>query len=191
MLRHPIERITSVASFDKRRNYRNSKNIIKNSNISFRGYIKAYLHDGTPASIRNMHTLRFAGDDRGSPPVTEKDLCRATEYINSCRNVGILEYFDESMVLFEENLKPFFPCLDLSYIVQNAHQKPQTQQQRISDLRIQLGEELFEILLARNAYDLTLYESTKSLFLQRIGQIENFPQKLRDFRERYRNIQQK
>ncbi len=188
MLRHPIERVSSVAYFDKKRNYRLSKNIIRDTNISIRGYIKAYLRDGTPASIRNMHTLRFAGDDRGSPPATKKDFQRAIDYIKRSKNIGLLEAFDESMVLFEENLRPIFPTLDLSYIIQNAHQKRQTEQQKISNLRMQIGEELFEILLVKNTYDLKLYKNTKKLFLKRIGEIDNFPQKLHDFRERCRNL---
>ncbi len=188
MLRHPIERVTSVALFDKRRNYRNSKDVIRNPKVSLRGYIKSYLRDGTPASIRNMHTLRFAGDDRGSPPATSEDLRQAESCVNSCRNIGILEVFDESMVLFEENLKPFFPKLDLSYIIQNAQQKPQTQQQRMASLKMRIGKELFEILLAKNAYDLKLYENTKKIFFQRIEEIDNFSKKLYNFRARCRNL---
>jgi len=153
MFRHPIERVTSVAAYDKKRNFRNSTcNIIKNHKITLRGYIKSYLRDGTPASIRNVHTMRFAGEDRGTCPATQKDFNKAIAALNQCPTVGLVNNgaFDESMVLFEEHLKPAFPNIDLSYIKQNVHQRPQSINQRLRQLEEQIGEELFNILLYKN-----------------------------------------
>lgn len=183
VFRHPIERVTSVAKFDKMRNYRNSIGIIKNRNVGIKGYVKAYLRDGTPASIRNMHTQRFAGKDQGSP-TTQKDFKQAVETVNQLKTIGLVEAFDESMVLFEEHLRPIFPNLDLAYRIQNVHQRPQSIEQRINNLRSQLGEELFKILLAKNDKDLKLYSIVKSHFYDTIKKIENFSTKLRDFQKR-------
>jgi len=188
MFRHPVERVTSVAAFEKKRHYRNSKGIIKDANVGIKGYIKAYLRNNTPASIRNMHTLRYAGDDKGQP-ATKEDFNKAVDTVEHCKTIGLVEAFDESMVLFEEHLKPIFPNLDLAYVIQNVHQQQQSIEQRIENLRSQLGEELFEILLAKNDKDLRLYEIVKGNFYERINCIENFSEKLKFFRKRCSDLQ--
>lgn len=187
MFRHPIERVTSVAAYEKKQNYRNSLGTITDIEIGLQGYVEAYLRDGTPASIRNMHTLRFAGRDNGRP-VTEEDFAKAVTTVRQCKTIGMVEYFDESMVLFEEILRPSFPTLDLAYIVQNVYQRPQSIEDRIHQLRISLGEELFDSLLTKNLMDLKLYDIVKSNFQQRIEGIPNFSFKLEQFRERCRNL---
>jgi len=185
MFRHPIERITSVAAYDKRRNYRNSAcNIIKNHKITIKGYVKAYLRDGAPASIRNVHTMRFAGEDRGTPPATQEDFNKAVKTLKRCPSIGLVEEFDTSMVLFEEQLKPVFPNLDLSYIKQNVHQMPQSVEKRIRKLREQLGDELFKILLAKNEKDVRLYAMFKASFYKKVQEIDNFSDKLQNFKKR-------
>lgn len=183
MYRHPIERVTSVAAYEKKQNYRNSLGTITDIEIGLQGYVEAYLQDGTPASIRNMHTLRFAGRDNGRP-VTEEDFTRAVKTLKECKTIGMVEHFDESMVLFEEVLRPSFPSLNLAYLVQNVYQRPQSIEERIQKLRIDLGEELFEVLLAKNMMDLKLYDIVKNHFLQRIEEIPDFTIKLAHFRER-------
>jgi len=109
--------------------------------------------------------------------------------VEHCKTIGLVEAFDESMVLFEELLKPVFPDLNLAYVIQNVLQKKQSIKERIENLRSQLGEELFEILLAKNNKDLLLYEIVKGHFYERINNIENFPEKLQDFRKRCSELQ--
>ena len=188
MCRHPIERVTSVAAYEKKQNYRNSLGTITDTKIGLQGYVESYLKDGTPASIRNMHTLRFAGRDNGRP-VTEEDFATAVATLEQCQTIGVVEYFDESMVLFEEVLQPIFPHLDLAYIIQNVHQRPQSIDSRIEALRGQLGEGLFATLVQKNSMDLQLYDIVKSRFQQRIEAIPDFALKLASFRDRCRNLQ--
>lgn len=187
MCRHPIERVTSVAAYEKKQNYRNSLGTITDTEIGLRGYVEAYLKEGTPASIRNMHTLRFAGRDNGCP-VTEEDFGNALATLEQCKTIGVVEYFDESMVLFEESLRPYFPNLDLAYIIQNVHQKPQSVERRIQELRGHLGDELFEILVQKNNMDLRLYGIIKEHFQKRLGEIPDFQEKLAQFRKRCRDL---
>lgn len=187
MCRHPIERVTSVAAYEKKQNYRNSLGTITDTEIGLQDYVQAYLKDGTPASIRNMHTLRFAGRDNGRP-VTEEDFAKALLTAEQCQTIGVVEFFDESMVLFEERLRPVFPNLNLAYVIQNVHQKPQSIDSRVQTLRGQLGEELFEGLLSKNMMDIKLYDLVKERFQQRIKAIPDFVDKLEKFRGRCRDL---
>lgn len=183
MVRHPIERVTSVAAFEKKQRYKNTFGVINNPSIGIREYVEAFLQDGTPASFRNIHTLRFAGRDNGLP-VTEDDFLVARSTLEQCQSIGLVEFFDESMVLFEEILKPKFPLLDLSYIIQNVYQEPRGIDERIAELAAQLGHDLFTRLENKNVMDLKLYEMAKNRFHERIREIPNFASKLRTFRGR-------
>lgn len=190
MVRHPIERVTSVAAFEKKQKYRNTFGTIADSAIGIQGYVEAFLRDGTPASIRNIHTLRFAGRDNGYP-VSDDDFARAIRTLEQCPTIGMVEFFDESMVLFEEVLQTRFPQLDLAYIIQNVHQTPQGIGERILKLQTELGEDLFGRLLSKNAMDMRFYDLVKQIFHERIGAVPDFPLKLEKFRNRCREIEQK
>lgn len=187
MCRHPIERVTSVAAYEKKQEYRNTLGTITDPNIGLRDYVAAYLKDGTPASIRNIHTLRFAGRDNGCP-VTADDYERALATVGKYETIGVVEYFDESMVLFEEVLRPVFPNLDLAYLKQNVHQEPNSIDARIKSLQVQLGDTLFDLLLQKNSMDIKLYEAVKERFRERIGAIPDFSGKLERFRGRCRDL---
>jgi hypothetical protein len=187
MFRHPIERVTSVAAYEKKQEYLNSLGTITDTNIGLREYVAAYLKDGTPASIRNIHTLRFAGRDNGCP-VSDDDLARAVATVSLCQTIGVVEFFDESMVLFEEILQPVFPGLDLSYIKQNENQPPQSVDERIKSLKEQLGGDLYEMLVEKNAMDMKLYEIVKLRFHERIGAMSGFSLKLKLFRDRCHSL---
>lgn len=183
LYRHPIERVTSVAAYEKRQNYRNSLGTITNVDIDMCGYVKAYLEPGTPASIRNMHTLRFAGRDNGMP-VTDEDFAKAVDTLDNCPTIGLVEAFDESMVLFEEHLRPIFPSLNLAYIPQNVMQVAEPLEKRIQNLKTEIGNETFEMLCKKNEFDLRLYELAKVRFKERLASIPDFHKKLHSFRAR-------
>ena len=183
LYRHPIERITSVASYEKKQGYKNSLGTISEKHVTLSEYVSAYLSKGKPASIRNMHTLRFAGRDNGTP-VTDTDYQKALATLKNIPTIGLVRRYDESMVLFEESLRPYFPDLDLAYIPQNINQPPATIEQRLLQLRDELGDELYEQLCRANEYDLRLYVKTCELFEERIARIDHFESKLAEFRKR-------
>lgn len=183
MLRHPIERVTSVAAYEKKQGFRNTHGNISDHSQGIKEYINAYMQDGSPATIRNIHVLRFAGRDNGLP-VTDQDYQKAVATLRRIDTVGLVEYFDESMVLFEELLRPIFPQLDLAYIPQNVRQDPKGRHERLDQLHAELGDELFSLLCEKNRMDLELYHLAQEVFRDRIRNIPRFDYKLEDFRKR-------
>ncbi len=183
MVRHPIERVSSVFRYDQKRKFNNAQGLIPHQEVTIQEYVKIYLQHGTPAFIRNMHTLRFANRNNGTP-VTASDYQKAVSTLERTKTIGLVRRYDESMVLFEEHLRPHFPELDLAYIPQNINQPPATIEQRLQHLREELGDALYEQLCRANEYDLRLYVKTCELFEERIARIDHFESKLAEFRKR-------
>ncbi|MFO7990227.1 MAG: hypothetical protein R6U16_12150, partial [Desulfotignum sp.] len=93
--------------------------------------------------------------------------------------------FDESMVLFEENLRSYFPKIDLSYKTQNINQKPdETIEQRIGKLKNEIGGNNFKSLVEHNQFDLSLYGYALRRFDNRLKKIPDFDAKLNEFKLR-------
>ena len=42
------------------------------------------------------------------------------DIVDKCQILGIVDRFDESLVIAEQMLKPYFPDIDISYIQQNV-----------------------------------------------------------------------
>ena len=106
--------------------------------------------------------------------------------------VGVVDRFDESMVVFEDELKKYFPQIDLSYIAQNVNQKEKkTLGEKQEEIRVLLGDKLFEQYKDANKNDEKLYTFANSLLDERIKNIENFDIKLTNFLERCKILRSK
>jgi len=106
-------------------------------------------------------------------------------FVDSVQLLGLVDRFDESMVLFEDELRPFFPNIDLSYRLQNAGQKMDVScEKRIERLEHDIGEEAFKKLVGSNIYDIELYSYARKLFDERIHNTKDMGAKLEAFRVR-------
>ena len=98
---------------------------------------------------------------------------------------GVVDRFDESMVVFEETLKPYFPEIDLAYIAQNVQiEKTLSRSEKHDTIKEALGESLFENVVSANQSDLELYAYANQLLDQRVENIVDFDKKLLAFEER-------
>ena len=139
-----------------------------------------------PPTIRNFHTLKSL-----NAPVNWRkemgsgDLSRAKDYIDSLEMLGIVEQFDESMLLFEKELTPFYKEVDLSYKKQNiTNVNNESTESRIERLKEQIGEDVFSLLLDRNKADLELYEYARKVFAKKLLEMKNLASNLKDLRDR-------
>lgn len=186
MFRHPIERVTSVYNFERKQINADTLGARYARNHDLREYVLWRMRFDVPPTIRNFHIYRTL-----PPPadwkreVDKADLAKAISYVESIEMLGFVEHFDESMVLFEETLRPFFPEIDLSYEIQNVGQpREKTQAERIEGLRQELGNDVFNLLMENNMKDLDLYGSARKSFNERINRVPSFNAKLADFRRR-------
>ena len=186
MFRHPIERVTSVYNFERRQTQADTLGAKFARDHSLREYVLWRMRNDVPPTIRNFQTFRcLSGKINWQNPLDKEDLQKAKSYINALELLGFVEYFNESMILFENLLIDFFPSIDLSYKAQNVGQKiDEPTEIRIEKLRREIGESAFELLLDRNWVDLELYRYAKEKFLSRLSNIRNFDELFENFRKR-------
>ncbi|WP_024335036.1 sulfotransferase family 2 domain-containing protein [Desulfotignum balticum] len=186
MFRHPIERVTSVYFFEKKQI--NAKTLgakfARTHDLS--EYIKWRLRPDVPRAIRNFHLFKLIPlPSNWKKQENSNDLKNAQKVVDDNMMTGFVEKFDESMVLFEEVLRPYFPDIDLSYKIQNVNQRlDDTTEKRIERLENEIGKKGFNSLMEHNRMDLDLYKYAWKQFEKKIQQISDFDAKLDEFKIR-------
>jgi hypothetical protein len=186
MFRHPVERITSVYNFEKRQKGVSTPGAISAKKYGLKSYVEWRMQPTVGATIRNFHFRKCLPPRRyQNKPFTDEEKNFALGYVTSIEMLGLVDRFDESMVLFESFLSDYYPSIDLSYVAQNIGQtKKQTSEERIAALKERVGNETFDLILQNNQEDLMLYNAAVELFEERLTKVPDFKKKLVDFRQR-------
>lgn len=187
LLRHPLLRMRSVYNFERvqRADTLGAKAAKR---MTFKDYVVWRMEAKTPATIRNLQTLYLARPrrPRQGRSCDAADFAEAMDFAKSLPALGIVEHYDESMVLLEESLRPYFPTLDLAYIRQNvslAHANDLGDDRAIAHTLQELGEAA-AMVIDRNSYDLALYQASLERFRAAVSGTSDFAAKLADFRKR-------
>lgn len=115
-LRNPIERIRSVYDFEKKQLPAITQGAIKAKKLNFKEYVAWYMQHDSPATIRNLQTIFLSGGKNDF----ERAFKSALNNLKKTQCIGIVDRYDESMVVFEDYLRDYFPGIDLSYIRRNT-----------------------------------------------------------------------
>ncbi len=169
-LRHPIERLRSVYSFE-RQQHAGTPGALMAKKLDFRTYVAWLMQDDVSAVIRNIHTRYLAGV-KGPKPLSKKHLRAAKNSIVRNPLIGVVDLFDESLKIFDMEFKKLGMVLDFSYKPQNVMQRTGITdcETRAREVLEELGE-LAAIVLDKNSFDLQLYYFAKQLIQLRIQQI--------------------
>jgi len=188
-LRHPIERIKSVYTFEQKQPAEASVGAKMAKELNFPEYVKWRMGDNVAATIRNCHT-NFLSGDGPNPSNLDKKFELAKQNLLQLPLIGIVDRYDETMVVFEEYLKEFFPNIDLSYVRKNVTDtsKDLSVEDKANKLLQSLDKDLQQLVLEKNAYDLELYKLANELLDEKIARIAEFQIKINDFKERCRAI---
>ena len=118
-------------------------------------------------------------------------LALAKAFLESCPLVGVVERFDESLVVFGETLQRYFENLDLSYRAQNVSSQPQTSaQDRIRQILDSMGSQK-DVFLDENQKDQRIYDFANALLDKRIQTIPDFESKLTELRDHNAKLHRK
>lgn len=161
-LRHPIDRVGSVYSFERRQPADSpglGVPIARSQDLA--GYARWRLADGNGAVIRNCQTVHLAGRERDmrTAVATDDDLRVAKQRLAELPFFGIVESFGESLKRMKAYLEHHLGPLDWGHTVHNrSPERKATLDERIAELQSTLGPGLYAELLEKNAHDLELYE---------------------------------
>jgi len=182
-LRHPIDRIGSIYRYERMYEPPLGPSAPVAKTSDFRGYVR-WLVDGfgRAGGIKNYQVRRLFYDGNfkksQSRNLTEKDLNLAKGRLLNAGFFGIVERFDDSLLLMKNYLQNGFPGMEYSYTIQNRSSDIANIEESIKDISDQLGSELYEQILEMNSLDLTLYNYALELFETRILKLKSFANKL-------------
>lgn len=187
-IRNTIDRVGSVYEFEKKQRAE-TPGAIHAKKLSFNDYVAWRMRLDFGATIREFQ-VRFSSGTMKKRIITEENLAQSKEQLASSRLTGLVELYDESMVIFEEDLKQNFEKIDLSYIRQNKGKRSKfSREDRISSVLDELEEDTKAQLLENNKLDIELHHFTEELVRKRMDEIENFDQKLANFKDRCEKLQ--
>jgi hypothetical protein len=154
-IRHPIDRIASAYYFEKKQISDNPSAILaKNTDLS--GYIDAHLAHGNISQCRNFQSHRLAQwfiGVRGEMPELALQAIEALPFI------GLVEAFDESIHCLSQWLSAHFPEFRPMAIAKNVGRTTETLEQKLADIRTEIGEARYEALLVANASDMAVFHA--------------------------------
>ena len=188
-IRHPVLRAQSVYTYE--RHQRSATPGAQHAKkLDFEKYIEWRMQKGVGRTIRNSQTIICA---KLLAPGRPFNLTRAKTFLELCPLMGIVERFDESMVVFEHHLQSYFQGLDLSYRRQNRGRdenkdQPKSINARASAILNTMGAQK-ELFLESNKNDQMLYRFANKLLDERIQSIEDFGAHLTEFQERKARLQ--
>lgn len=185
-LRHPVERIASVYAFERRQEADTlGAKAAKEKN--FAEYVQWRMQHNVPRTIREYQTSNIAGyHDQPLRDQANADwLLRSSNHMLAIDCVGVVDRYEESMVVLEDRLSRFFPDLDLAFQAQNVTRPDDGKgvDERVVETLKKLGP-LAADVLRMNSFDLALYRQANQQLDAALASIPDVGTKLDEFRER-------
>ena len=160
ILRNPVDRVISHYYYAKNNPYHYLYNDIKNKNISLVDYVSRNMTNETENGQTQLLTACEGVCNHEHFELAKKNIQK--HFIT----FGIMEYFDESMILFKNILKweayPF-------YLKQNEGRNKKEND---------VTEEVISIIMQKNHYDIELYNWAVKIFSENIALIPEFNNEL-------------
>jgi len=188
-LRHPLDRAISIYTFNRRRKDANERPGVKKAkSLNLNDYLDWALKRKKFMVIKNFQVL-FLSDKSVESSVETSDFTIASKRLEDCQIVGVVDKFDESLVVAEDFLEKYFNKIDLTYKKQNVSYKRSGDFfHKLQNGNLEIDDNVFDEFSQKNNFDLKLYEKTNEELKKRIKKIDNFEKKLSDFQQRCKNI---
>jgi tetratricopeptide (TPR) repeat protein len=144
------------------------------------------MQDDTPATVRNSQSIFLAGRGPRISQVTPDIFASASANLLKNDFTGVLDRYEESMVVLEEQLSPIFGNIDLSFVRANITDKDigKSIEEKVEAILDSLPKELAKRAIEKNFYDLKLYKMANDLLDIKISTIEDFENRLESFKYR-------
>ena len=163
-VRHPIDRIASAYSFEKKQGGDGFGSVLAR-NTTLKGYCETRLALGYDRQCKNFHVDRFASMFE---PAFGSELERAIKAFEMLPFVGLVEAFDKSLQQLESWLKSEgFEDIAIAPKEHNVSRDNKvTIDEKLAALEEEMGKDMYARLLVENADDMALYERVKERFAE-------------------------
>lgn len=152
--RHPIDRIASAYAFERTQGAETPGSILARQ-TNLKGYVEAQLERGRYSQCRNFHISRIAHMFKDK---TGSQAALAITAVESLPFIGLVEEFDQSMSRLIDWLKPQFPTIRKITVTKNVSRDHRLSlEQKLRQIRLEIGGECYQRLLEANADDLALF----------------------------------
>lgn len=154
--RHPIDRIASAYAFEKKQGGDGfGPTLARNTTLA--GYIETRLSVKADRQCRNFHAHRLAsmfGEKMGD------EEARAKKAIEALPFIGLVEKYSESLEKLEALfIQEGFENIRLKAVEKNVSRNVKKNlSNKLEDIKEQVGQEQFEIVLNKNSIDISLWE---------------------------------
>jgi len=179
MFRHPLNRVASVYNFERKHDvslFSSHPGVQMANKLNIEDYVKWRLKTTSGGTIRNFHMNKIFGNS-----YKEKGKNEIIKRLESITLLGIVENFNQSMVLFEETLSSFGIKINLKHLPVNMSENNEHSK---FFLKKKLSSRTYENLIQKNKEDLLCYKIAEDIFLKRLKTIKNFQKKLQNYAER-------
>jgi hypothetical protein len=172
--RDPVERVISEYYWVLRRRTNYAHDFVVRNNISLEDYVKKGVWrawNGQTRFIRRVPEVSPPG--YGPVTLTDHDLNIAKQNLSENFIIGLMERFDESLILLKRMLA--WRTIDILYVKQNvAENRPP---------KDRIDSETTKLIEEHNELDIKLYEFAKQVFEEQLArQDPSFNRELRTFR---------
>jgi hypothetical protein len=171
-LRHPLDRVRSVYEFERRQGQQQgpvTKGADHASRLSFADYLRWRFDSAVNGVVHNFQTVRMVFHPRfNRHPLNERDRALAWSRLQALSFFGLVERFDDSILLLSRVLRERGIAFETQYEARNQSKRENSLEQRLERMRAELGQEMWEVLLERNKHDLELYERAEREFGRRL-----------------------
>jgi hypothetical protein len=159
--RHPIDRMASAYSFEKKQGGDGFGPVLAR-NTSFSGYVETRLSIQHDRQCRNFHAHRLAtmfGEKQGD------EAARANMAVEQLPFIGVVERYSDSLEKLELLLESEgFEELKLKPVEKNVSRGvKKSLDEKLGEIKLQVRDELFKKLIEANDVDITLYNKLTSL----------------------------
>ena len=182
-VRHPIDRVRSVYTFERHQKS-DTPGAIHAKKLNFQDYIIWRLNHKGGGVVMN-YQIRYCSGRKGFA-IDDALIATTANFLSTEALTGIVDRYDESMVYFEDALQGYFPKIDLSYVRQNVSKgglSPLSMEDKATAVLRELGTEA-AALEESNRGDLELYALANQALDRQISSISDFSGKLAAFRLR-------
>lgn len=179
-IRHPLDRIASIFEQERRMASADANHPLINS---FSEWLQDALRN-RPFIVCDAQVSFYARGGVYYEPPTLDCLEDAIDELKKLPFFGVVNEYDTSMVILEQQLKQWWPTFDAAFFPQNQSAREYELSERLARLALRLPPNIYDHLMRNNQYDLSLFEYASKLLTARAELIFDFDEQKAKFNDR-------